>query len=151
MYTVRIKKFHFRNVCERGCTFSYWSAGLATEWKTCQISSISLLREILLTNWLLRNPEIHHYSYISLPLVPILSNIFSVFSITTHLPQIHFNIILPSVSQVPQVFLNYAFLACSIQSMSLSHLHPLLAVCNFLFNIFATTLHIWRPSPLSTI
>jgi hypothetical protein len=27
--------------------------------------------------------------------------------------------------------------------------HPLLAVRDFLFNIYAVTLHIWRPSPLS--
>jgi hypothetical protein len=27
--------------------------------------------------------------------------------------------------------------------------HPLSAVCDCLFNIFAATLHIWRPSPLS--
>jgi hypothetical protein len=28
--------------------------------------------------------------------------------------------------------------------------HPSWAVCDFLFNIFAATLHIWRPSPPST-
>ena len=43
------------------------------------------------------NPEVHYRLYISSPLAPIFSKIYPISSITTHLPQIHFNIILPPV------------------------------------------------------
>ena len=55
----------------------------------------------VLTNWLLRNPEVYYHPYINLILDPILSNIYPISSITIHLPQIHFNIILPSTSWPP--------------------------------------------------
>ena len=45
--------------------------------------------------------EIHYRSYISMPLAPILCKAHPVPSITTHLLQIHFNIILPSISRPP--------------------------------------------------
>ena len=54
-----------------------------------------------LTNWLLRNPEVHYRPYISSPLVPIFSKINPFSRITTHLPQIHFNIVLPSTPWPP--------------------------------------------------
>ena len=55
-----------------------------------------------ITNWLLRNPEVHYRPYISSPLGPILSKIYPVSIITTHLPQIHINIILPSRCGLPK-------------------------------------------------
>ena len=51
--------------------------------------------------WLLGNPEIYYCSYINPPLIPILSKIYPVSSITNHLPQIHFNIIISSVYRPP--------------------------------------------------
>ena len=52
-----------------------------------------------LTNWLSRNPKVHYRPYISPPLVPFFSKSYPISRITTHLPQIHFNIILPSTSR----------------------------------------------------
>ena len=53
------------------------------------------------TNWLSWNPEVHFRHYISPPLVPVLSKSYPISRITTHLPQIHFNINLPSTSRPP--------------------------------------------------
>ena len=53
------------------------------------------------SNYLLRNPELHYRPYISLPFIPILSKSYPISRNTTHLLQIHFNIILPSKSQPP--------------------------------------------------
>ena len=50
------------------------------------------LRRNSLTNWLSRNPEVHYRPYISPPSVPIFSKSYLIPRITTHLPQIHFNI-----------------------------------------------------------
>ena len=44
----------------------------------------------------LRNPEVHYCPYICSPLVPIFKKIYPFSRITTHLPQIDFNIVLPS-------------------------------------------------------
>ena len=83
-----------------------------------------------LTNWLLRNPEVHYRPYISSPLGPIISKIYPDSRITTCLPQIHFNIILPSTpwhpyglfpSGFPTITL-YAFLDCSIHATCPAHL-----------------------------
>ena len=107
----------------------------------------------------LRNPEVHYRSYIYLPLVPIFSKIYPVSSITTHLPQIHFNIIFPSLhlglheSIFPSGFPTktlYTFLHCSICATYPAHLSRLdlrfvivlgkqynacsSALCNFLYS-----------------
>ena len=42
-----------------------------------------------ITDWFLKNPEVHYRPYISPPSVPILRKINLISSITTHLPQIH--------------------------------------------------------------
>ena len=47
-----------------------------------------------LTNWLLRNPEVHYRPFRSSPLIPIFSKIYPVIRITIQLPQIYFNIVL---------------------------------------------------------
>ena len=80
----------------------------------------------ILTKWLLRNPEVHYRPYISPPLVPIFSKSYPVTRITTRLPQVHFNIILPSTSWLP--FLQvlalktlYAFLDSSIRDTCPAH------------------------------
>ena len=52
-------------------------------------------------NWFLRNLDVHYCSQINLPLILILSKVHPVPSITMHLLQIHFNIILPSMSWPP--------------------------------------------------
>ena len=57
--------------------------------------------KIKLNNWLLRNPEVHYHLYMRLPLDPILNKIYPVSSIITHRPQVHFNIILPSMLWPP--------------------------------------------------
>ena len=57
-----------------------------------------LLRQLTLTDLLLTNLTVHDHPYVNLP---ILSNINPVSSITTHLSQIHFNIILPSMPWPP--------------------------------------------------
>ena len=48
-----------------------------------------------ITNWLLRNPEVHCRPYIRLSSIPILSKIYPVSTKTTYLLQIHFNITSP--------------------------------------------------------
>ena len=60
-------------------------------------------------NWLLRNPQVHYRSYINPQLVAILSKIYPVSSITTHLPQIHFNINLPSAYRPSETSLPLRF------------------------------------------
>ena len=62
-------------------TFTFWNA---VSWK--------------LTNWLLRNPEVHYSPHLSTPMAPILSKSYPIYRNTIHLLQIHFNIILPSTS-----------------------------------------------------
>ena len=57
------------------------------------------LSVLILTNWLLRNPEVHHRLYISSSFVPNFSKISQISNIITHLPQVHFNIILLSTSR----------------------------------------------------
>ena len=56
-----------------------------------------------------KQAEAHYRSYISPPLVPISSKFCPVSRITTSLPQIHFNFILPSTSRPPlrAVFLRF--------------------------------------------
>ena len=63
--------------------------------------NIIIIIIIIIINWLLRNPEVHYRSYISPPLIPILSKVHPVPSITTHLLHIHFNINLPPSSRSP--------------------------------------------------
>ena len=47
------------------------------------------------------NPDVHYRSYIRPPLIPILSKIYPLSSITIHIPEIHFIIIFPSASRPP--------------------------------------------------
>ena len=54
-----------------------------------------------ITNWILRNKKVHYRPYISSPLVPIFSKSYSYSRIATHLPQIHFHIVLPSTPWPP--------------------------------------------------
>ena len=56
----------------------------------------------VITNWVIRNPEVHYRPYISSPLIPIVSKIYPISKYTTHLPQIHFAIIYDSA--YPGVF-----------------------------------------------
>ena len=49
---------------------------------------------MMITSWLLKQPEVHYLSYITPPLVPRDQDLSSLH----HLPQIHFNIILPPES-----------------------------------------------------
>ena len=82
------------------------------------------------SNWFLRNPKVHYHPYISPQLVPIFRNSYSISRITTHLPQIHFNIVLPSVPWPPSrpfpsgfpTKTLYAFLVCSIRATCPAHL-----------------------------
>ena len=111
---------------------------------------------LLLSNWLLSNLEVHYCPYISLPLVPIFSKSYPISRITTYLPQTililfsHLCLGLPkglSPSGFPTKTL-YEFLDCSIHATCpayLSHLNlrflfmlgeeynaGSLAICNFL-------------------
>ena len=68
---------------------------------SCRLSYLAHSLTNQLTNWLSRNPDVHYRPYIIPPLVPIFSKSYPTSRITTHLPQIHFNIILPSTSRPP--------------------------------------------------
>ena len=58
--------------------------------RTLMMMMMSLLLTLghSLTNWLLKNSEVHCRNYISAPLIPIFSKVRSVPSLTTHLLQI---------------------------------------------------------------
>ena len=77
----------------RGCS--------ATDLLLCIYLSIQFidLFNYLLTNWLLRNPIVHHCPYIIPPLVFIFSKFHPVPRITAHLFQIYFVIFLPCASR----------------------------------------------------
>ena len=79
-----------------------------TQWVTISRNTIYYLPKVL-NNWLLGNPEVHYRPCISSPLVPIFSKIYPISSISTHLPQIHFNIILASTSRPPKGLLHSGF------------------------------------------
>ena len=83
-----------------------------------------------LTNWILRNPEVHYRSYISQQLVPILIKVRPVPSITIYLLHMYFIIILIlSASRLPYRFFPsslfvktfYAFLDSSYLLHALSN------------------------------
>ena len=81
-----------------------------------------------LTNWHSRNQEVHYRSFISSPLISIFGKIYLISRITINLPQIHFNIILPSMSRIPLIFSTktlYAVLNCSIRATCPAHLSRL--------------------------
>ena len=59
----------------------------ASQWLSPNISEALLFH--LLTNWLLRNPDVHYRRYINSPLIPIFSKIYPISMIMTYLLQIH--------------------------------------------------------------
>ena len=80
-----------------------------------------------------RNPEIHYRPYIRPPLIPIFSKNYPISRNTTHLPQIHFNIILSSTFGLPKGLFPsgfptktlYEFLDYSIRTTFPAHLSRL--------------------------
>ena len=78
-------------------------------------SFTELFRQTLYVLWssndwvTFKEPQIYYCPFILAPVVCIVSKIHPVPRITTHLPQIHFNIILPSTSRPPYRSLTLSF------------------------------------------
>ena len=78
---------------------SFLGLGVSPLTVFCPVFSCSGLDII---NLISRKLEVSYCPYVSPSLVPISSKIYAVPRITNHLPQIHFNIILPSASRPRQ-------------------------------------------------
>jgi hypothetical protein len=109
-------------------------------------------------------PKDHYRFHKRMPLVPIQSQKRPVHTLLPHFPTIQFNIISilrclgrsrasvksprPCVTfRKKLVFYGEELIAPRTNPKL--EAHPLSAACNCLFNIFAATLHVWKPSPLS--
>jgi hypothetical protein len=74
---------------------------LSSSWEAANCAAARELPSIL------RNPEVHHRVHISLPPVPILSQIDPIPTIPSYLYKIHFNIVHPSTSWSSQWSLSF--------------------------------------------
>jgi len=107
------------------------------------------------------NPKVHYHVHKSPPQVPNLRHMHPVHIFPPYFPNIHSNIIFSHFSSVPRVlrFFNiftfriklffYGKALLTPRPTSKLEDYPLSVVRNYLFNIFAATLHTWRPSPPS--
>jgi hypothetical protein len=121
--------------------------------------SLSSSKNILLCLW---SPKVHNRIHKSPPLDPILSQLNPVLPIDPYLPKVHvlFSMLrsCQRISPGPRrfeifrnklLFYGDGLLAPTPNPQAGGT--PLLAVRDCLFNIFAVTFRIWRPSPLSVI
>jgi hypothetical protein len=128
--------------------------------------SLSLSKNILLSLW---NPKVHHRFHKSPPLDPILSQLNQIRPIDPYLPKVQLipstksHVLFPllrscqEISPGPrrfEVFRNkvvfYGEGLLAPRPTTKLEDHPLSAVRDCLFNIFAATLRIWRP-PLNPL